>query len=241
MPSIEGMGKQAGLGQEVSRKGRCLCDDRGQYYAFILFFFFSFFFFLCHSNVYWGRGISPSWPLHSSRRPARPGQHVAQFLQLPLARAHSLLEELERALVLGHLEHSAHLPDHVPHKLGVLCEAPAPPAVPRLTYVLRHFVALVEAHSHGVAVAQGHGCCSSMAATTGVLSFLKIQLLMAALQRHFRVHLISAKENLRGKCRCFSSCGMRVWKRVKPSILASLDCSWVLCDPVHVRLNPKEN
>ncbi|KAK7803619.1 hypothetical protein U0070_014303, partial [Myodes glareolus] len=113
-----------------------------------------------------GGGISPSW-LH---------QHVAQLLLLPLGayvRAYPLLDELdelERVLVLGHLEQlhgallvgreAAHLPDHVPQELGVLCEAPAPPAVPRLPHVLRHLVALVEAHGHGVA--QGHGCSSPM-------------------------------------------------------------------------------
>lgn len=95
-------------------------------------------------------------------------QHVAQLLPLSLGadvRAHPLLDELECALVLGHFEQlhgsplvgceAAHLPDHVPHELGVFGEAPASPAVSRLTDVFRHLVALVEAHGHGVA--QSHG------------------------------------------------------------------------------------
>jgi hypothetical protein len=44
----------------------------------------------------------------------------------------------------------------------VFGEAPASPAVSRLTDVFRHLVALVEAYGHGVA--QSHGWCSPMAA-----------------------------------------------------------------------------
>lgn len=99
---------------------------------------------------------------------------IAQLLSLPLGSnvcPHPFLDEFQGPLVLRDLEqlHGApliggkatHLSDHVPNELGVLGEAPAAAAVPRLAHVLGHLVALVEAHGHGVA--QSHGCCSSMA------------------------------------------------------------------------------
>ena len=74
---------------------------------------------------------------------------------------HPFLDELEGPLVLGDLEQhhgsslvrgeATHLPDHVPHKLGVFGETAAAAAVPRLAHVLGHLVTLVEAHGHGVA------------------------------------------------------------------------------------------
>lgn len=59
--------------------------------------------------------------------------------------------QLYGALLIGH--EAAQLPDRVPHEVGVFAD------------VLPHLVALVESHGHGVA--QGHGCCSPVAARTG--------------------------------------------------------------------------
>ena len=90
------------------------------------------------------------------------GQGIAQLFSLPLGMdvcPHPFLDELEGPLVLGDLEQlhgpplmrgeAAHLPDHVPHELGVLGEAPAAASVPRLAHVLGHLVSLVEAQGHG--------------------------------------------------------------------------------------------
>ena len=63
------------------------------------------------------------------------------------------LDELEGPLVLGDLEQlhgsslvrgeATHLPDHVPHELGVFGETPAAAAVPRLAHVLGHLSPLL--------------------------------------------------------------------------------------------------
>ena len=66
---------------------------------------------------------------------------------------HPFLDELEGPLVLGDLEQlhgssiergeATHLPDHVPHELGVFGETPAAAAVPRLAHVLGHLSPLL--------------------------------------------------------------------------------------------------
>ena len=76
-----------------------------------------------------GEGLSPWLPLSSWQK------NVAQLLSLPLGAdvcPHPLLDELECPLVLGDLEQlhgsslvrgeATHLPDHVPHELGVFRE-----------------------------------------------------------------------------------------------------------------------
>lgn len=76
----------------------------------------------------------------------------------------TLLDELELALVLEHLEQlhgvpvvgheAAHLLDHILHELGVLGEVPALLAMHRLATL-----AFVEARCLGVEL--GHSCCSN--------------------------------------------------------------------------------
>ena len=102
------------------------------------------------------------------------GQDIAQPLSLPLGTdvcPHPFLDELEGLLVLGDLHQlhvrplirgeAAHLPDHVPHELGVLGKAPEVVAVPQFAHVLGHLLAIVEAHGHGEE--QSHSHCSTMA------------------------------------------------------------------------------
>ena len=138
--------------------------------------FLSFFFFFFWKDVLCrGEGLDPlGCPFPHG------DQDVAQLLSLPFVAdvcPHPLLDELECPLVLGDLEQlhvlslrrgeAPRLPDHVPYELGVLGEAPTAAAVPRIAHVLGHLEALVEAHSH--LVAQGHGCCSSVAAAAEVV------------------------------------------------------------------------
>ena len=97
-----------------------------------------------------GEGLSPWLPLSSWQK------NVAQLLSLPLCMdvcRHPFLDELEGPLVLGDLEQlhgssiergeATHLPDHVPHELGVFGETPAAAAVPRLAHVLGHLSPLL--------------------------------------------------------------------------------------------------
>lgn len=68
---------------------------------------------------------------------------------------HLSLETLSSSIAQGEV---THLSDHVPHKLGVVDEAPAAAATPQLVHAVSHLVTLVEAN--GQRVEQSHGCCS---------------------------------------------------------------------------------